>query len=68
MIFTESEPTPSSMHSLVSLFYSCEESAREQEAHTDNIIEKDLDQKTKEEEKKDEDIEETVARCKIEQG
>ncbi|MCL4126452.1 UNVERIFIED_CONTAM: hypothetical protein GTU68_005604, partial [Idotea baltica] len=51
------------MSSLVALFYTSEESARIQEAHTDQIIDKDLvPDAAKEEEKKDEDIEETVAR------
>ena len=52
------------MEALVELFYKSEESAREQEAHTDNIIDHDLDQKdNKDDEKKDDDIEETVAKC-----
>lgn len=53
------------MSSLVTLFYTSEESARIQEAHTDHIIDTDLTQESKEEEKKDEEIEETVARCKL---
>ena len=51
------------MQALVELFYRSEESARQQEAHTDEIIDHDLAKKQQEDEKKDDEIEETVARC-----
>ena len=56
------------MPALVRLFYTSETSAREHEAHTDQIIDRDLDQsarkdKKKANEEKEGDIEETVARC-----
>ncbi|RXG67965.1 Protein wings apart-like [Armadillidium vulgare] len=49
----------SAMSSLITLFYTSEESARIQEADTNQIIDKDLVQETT---KEDEEIEETVAR------
>ena len=62
--------TPGAMRELVRLFYRSEASAREHEAHTDQIIDRDLDQggrkgaggENKAEEKEGGDIEETVAR------
>ncbi|XP_064092507.1 wings apart-like protein homolog isoform X2 [Macrobrachium nipponense] len=50
------------MQALVELFYRSEASARQQEAHTDEIIDHDLAKKQQEDEKKDDEIEETVAR------
>ncbi|XP_071515023.1 uncharacterized protein wapl isoform X3 [Panulirus ornatus] len=52
------------MQALVELFYRCEESARQQEAHTNEIIDHDLTEqsKLKEDEKKEDEIEETVAK------
>lgn len=54
------------MQALVELFYRCEESARQQEAHTNEIIDHDLTEqsKLKEDEKKEDEIEETVAKCR----
>ena len=53
------------MQALVELFYRSEESARQQEAHTDDIIDHDLTEqsKQKDEDKKEDEIEETVAKC-----
>ncbi|KAK7073967.1 hypothetical protein SK128_000456 [Halocaridina rubra] len=62
-IFRSKREKKSAMQALVELFYRCEESARQQEAHTDEIIDHDLvKQRQNEEEKKDDEIEETVAR------
>ena len=54
------------MQALVELFYRSEESARQQEAHTNDIIDHDLAEqsKQKDEDKKEDEIEETVAKCK----
>lgn len=56
------------MEALVELFYRSEESARQQEAHTNDIIDNDLAEqsKQKDEDKKEDEIEETVAKCKLE--
>lgn len=53
------------MQALVELFYRSEESARQQEAHTNDIIDHDLAEqnKQKEDEKREDEIEETVAKC-----
>lgn len=53
------------MQALVELFYRSEESARQQEAHTNEIIDHDLAEqnKQKEDEKREDEIEETVAKC-----
>lgn len=53
------------MQALVELFYRSEESARQQEAHTNEIIDHDLTEqnKQKEDEKREDEIEETVAKC-----
>lgn len=55
------------MEALVELFYRSEESARQQEAHTNDIIDNDLTEqsKQKDEDKKEDEIEETVAKCKM---
>ncbi|ROT79628.1 wings apart-like protein homolog [Penaeus vannamei] len=51
------------MQALVELFYRCEESARQQEAHTDDLIDNDLSEKAqKEDDRKDDELEETVAK------
>ncbi|XP_045606168.1 wings apart-like protein homolog [Procambarus clarkii] len=52
------------MQALIELFYRSEESARQQEAHTNEIIDHDLTEqsKQKEDEKKEDEIEETVAK------
>ncbi|CAL4066428.1 unnamed protein product, partial [Meganyctiphanes norvegica] len=52
------------MKALVELFYRSEESARQQEVSTDNLIDNDLAKKTNanDEEKKDDEIEETVTK------
>lgn len=52
------------MQALVELFYRSEESARQQEAHTNDIIDHDLAEqsKQKDEDKKEDEIEETVAK------
>ncbi|KAK4290117.1 hypothetical protein Pmani_036966 [Petrolisthes manimaculis] len=52
------------MQALVELFYRSEESARQQEAHTNDIIDHDLTEqnKQKEDEKREDEIEETVAK------
>ncbi|KAK3864719.1 hypothetical protein Pcinc_029613 [Petrolisthes cinctipes] len=52
------------MQALVELFYRSEESARQQEAHTNEIIDHDLTEqnKQKEDEKREDEIEETVAK------
>lgn len=55
------------MQALVELFYRCEESARQQEAHTDDLIDNDLSEKAqKEDDRKDDELEETVAKCELE--
>lgn len=57
------------MQALVELFYRCEESARQQEAHTDDLIDNDLSEKAqKEDDRKDDELEETVAKCELERN
>lgn len=57
------EEKKGAMQALVEMFYRCEESARQQEAHTDEIIDHDLAQtQQNEDDKKDDEIEETVAK------
>lgn len=65
-------PPHGAMRALVSLFYSCEASAREHEAHTDQIIDRDLDQTARRQRPakedgggKEDDLEETVARREL---
>ncbi|KAF2367670.1 Wings apart-like protein [Trinorchestia longiramus] len=52
------------MRALVQIFFSCEASAKEHEAHTDQIIDRDLDQsqRKKKEDSKEDELEETVAK------
>nr|XP_053628469.1 wings apart-like protein homolog [Cherax quadricarinatus] len=52
------------MEALIELFYRSEESAQQQEAHTNEIIDHDLAEQSqqKEDEKKEDEIEETVAK------
>lgn len=63
-IFSCSGEKKGAMQALVELFYRSEESARQQEAHTNDIIDHDLTEqsKQKDEDKKEDEIEETVAK------
>lgn len=63
-IFSCPREKKGAMEALVELFYRSEESARQQEAHTDDIIDNDLTEqsKQKDEDKKEDEIEETVAK------
>uniref|UniRef100_A0A6A7FXN6 Protein wings apart-like n=1 Tax=Hirondellea gigas TaxID=1518452 RepID=A0A6A7FXN6_9CRUS len=63
----ESSVDHGAMRALVKLFYSSEASAKEHEAHTDQIIDRDLDQtarnkRSKEEKANEDDIDQTVAK------
>ena len=56
------------VRALVDLFYTCEASAKEHEAHTDQIIDRDLDQSSrakKKKEEKEDDLDETVTKCEL---